>query len=550
MTHGDAYPFASASLPDAVHKVAAALADKDYELADALARQGLLAGVEAPLLLNVAAFGLEREGRLDNALRLLERARDLDPEDALTLTSLGHWHCKTGRPGQALGFFEQVLAQDARNASAHHGKGLALAAMRDFPGARDSQETALFLSPDNPDVLSALAGVTANLGDTGTARRFAEQALQLDPTQSAAAVALGALAFQAGDMDAVISNMRAVIAQGGMTGLHASSAHRLLADALATKGEPNEAFQAYSEANGILRAVHASTFDHANVERGTELCRRLHDVFSPLKPEDWSAPISTLRDRPAQGHVFLVGFPRSGTTLLEQVLATHSQVVALEERATLGEAGLDFFAPDTIDRLVHMDAATADREREAYWRRVRDFGVDVKGRLFVDKHPLNVLWLPYIAKLFPRAKLLFAMRDPRDVVLSCFRRRFLMNGAMYNFTNLTETAHFYAGTMALSDVYRRLLSLGWYDHRHEDLVEDFAAETKRLCGFLGLEWTEKLRDFAETAKRRDVQTPSAPQVRRGLYREGMGQWRAYAEGMSAALPVLQPWVERFGYPAA
>ena len=547
MTPDDIFPPASPS--DAVSRVAAALAEQNYGLADALARQGLLAGVEAPLLLNVAAFGLERDGRLDDALRLLERARVLDPADELTLTSLGHWHCKTGRPGQALGFFEQVLAQDGRNASAHHGKGLALAAMRDFPGARASQEQALLLSPDNPDILSALAGVTANLGDTETARRLAEEALRLDPTQSAAAVAVAALDFQAGDMDAVISSMRAVIARGGMTGLHAASAYRLMADALAAKGEAGEAFQAYCEANGILRAVHAATFDHAEVERGTELCRRLNAVFSRIEPQDWSAPGSALQDLPAEGHVFLVGFPRSGTTLLEQVLATHPKVVALEERATLGEAGLDFFAPETLNRLLHMDAATADREREAYWRRVRGFGVEPEGRVFVDKHPLSTLWLPYMAKLFPEAKVLFALRDPRDVVLSCFRRRFLMNGAMYNFTDLAETAHFYAETMALSDVYRRLLSLKWYDHRHEDLVEDFAAETKRLCDFLGLEWTEKLEDFAETAKRRDVQTPSAPQVRRGLYREGMGQWRAYADGMAGALPVLAPWVERFGYPA-
>ena len=474
----------------------------------------------------------------------------MDPADGLTLTSLGHWHCKTGRPGQALGFFEQVLARDARNPSAHHGKGLALSAMRDFPGARASQETALLLNPDNPDILSALAGVTANLGETDTARRLAERALQLDPTQSGAAVAVAALAFQAGDMEAVITSMRALIAQGGMTGLHASSAYRLLADALAAKGEAGEAFQAYSEANGILRAVHAATFDHAEVERGTELCRRLNGVFSQIAPGSWTAPPSVLQDRSAEGHVFLVGFPRSGTTLLEQVLATHPKVVALEERATLGEAGLDFFAPDTVDWLIHMDSATADREREAYWRRVRAFGVDARGRVFVDKHPLSTLWLPYLAKLFPEAKVLFALRDPRDVVLSCFRRRFLMNGAMYNFTDLAETAHFYAETMALSDVYRGLLGLKWYDHRHEDLVEDFSAETRRLCGFLGLDWTEKLQDFAETAKRRDVRTPSAQQVRRGLYREGMGQWRAYAAGMEAALPVLQPWVERFGYPAA
>ena len=350
MIPGDTFSFESASLPEPVSAVATALAVQDYGLADALARQGLIAGVEAPLLLNVAAFGLEREGRLDDALRLLERSRDLAPEDALTLTSLGHWHCKTGRPGLALGFFDRVLAQDAHNASAHHGKGLALAAMRDFPGARASQERALVLSPDNPDVLSALAGVTANLGDAVVACRLAEQALRLDPTQSAAAVALGALAFQAGDMDAVVSGMRGIIARGGMTGLHASSAYRLLADALAAKGDARAAFEAYSEANGILRAVHAATFDHAEVERGTELCRRAERRVLArrraglVRPRIGFAGLSCGRAR-LPGRLPAIGHHTAGAG------AGHpSKVVALEERATLGEAGLDFFAADTIDR--------------------------------------------------------------------------------------------------------------------------------------------------------------------------------------------------------
>ncbi len=549
MTSADLSASRSIAQSDPVQAVASALAEKAYERADGLARQALLAGVEAPLLLNVAAFGLERAGRLDDAMRLLERARELDPQDPLTLTSLGHWHCKTGRAGQALPFFDAVLVCDPSNAGAHHGRGLALAAMRDFEGARSSQEQALILDPDNAEILSALAGVTANLGDPSTARRHAEAALRLDPAQSAAAVALAALDFHAGEFDAVIASMRRVIERGGMTGLHASSAHRLLADALAANGEPGLAFAAYAKANGILRAVYAATFDHADVERGTQLCRRLNATFSQIKPGEWVAPSKATQEHPCAGHVFLVGFPRSGTTLLEQVLATHPAVVALEERPTLGEAGLDFFAADTIDRLIHMDAAVAEEQRNAYWRRVKEFGINPTNRVFVDKHPLDTLWLPYIAKVFPEAKVLFAIRDPRDVVLSCFRRRFLMNGAMYNFTDLTEAAELYSGTMALADVYRKLLSLPWYTHRHEALVQDFAAETGRLCEFLGLEWTEKLSQFAETAKRRDVQTPSAPQVRRGLYREGMGQWRAYRKDLAEILPILEPWVERFGYPA-
>jgi hypothetical protein len=124
-----------------------------------------------------------------------------------------------------------------------------------------------------------------------------------------------------------------------------------------------------------------------------------------------------------------------------------------------------------------------------------------------------------------------------------------MNGAMYDFTDLVEAARFYSGTMALAEVYHRMLTLDWYVHRHEDLVADFEGETRGLCAFLGLPWTDRLSDFAQTAKRRDVQTPSATQVRRGLYSEGVAQWRRYGDALAPIFPILQPWVDRFGYSA-
>ena len=124
-----------------------------------------------------------------------------------------------------------------------------------------------------------------------------------------------------------------------------------------------------------------------------------------------------------------------------------------------------------------------------------------------------------------------------------------MNGAMFTFTDLEDAAQFYSGVMTLADIYKGMIALPWYEHRHEALVEDFEGETRALCAFLDLPWTEGLAAFADTARRRDVQTPSAPQVRRGLYREGMGHWRHYADDMAQALPILQPWVERLGYPA-
>ena len=551
MPSSTSQPAAPQAPEDLAAAVAAALARNDFDRADALARRGLLSGVEHPLFLNVVAFSLERAGRLDDAFRLLERARVLAPQDSLTLASLGHWYSKAGRPGEALKAFDAALALNPVSASAHHGRGLALAAVRDFEGALACQTRALEFDPRNADVLAALAGMEANLGRNPAARRHAEAALEIDPANAAALVVLGALAFQAGEAEETVGYARRALQRGDLTGLHASAAQRLMADALDALGRYDEAFEAYSAANQILRTVHQAVYQLEGVEKGPELCRRLIGVFSGVEPGSWTAPAAPEREPPvAAAHVFLVGFPRSGTTLLEQVLATHDHVVALEERQTMDDIGLDFFDRDTIHRLFEMDAVEAADLRRRYWENVRRFGVEPAGRMFVDKLPLNSLWLPYIAKVFPDAKVLFARRDPRDVVLSCFRRRFLINGAMYTFTDLAQGAEFYAGVMALSDVYRRVLELAWYNHRHEDLVDDFEGETRALCTFLELPWTEKLQDFAETARRRDVQTPSAPQVRRGLYREGMGQWRRYAAGLAPALPILQPWVEAFGYDPA
>ena len=165
-------------------------------------------------------------------------------------------------------------------------------------------------------------------------------------------------------------------------------------------------------------------------------------------------------DPAVRGHAFLLGFPRSGTTLLEQALAGHPNVVALEEAPTLAEA-YDAFLADAagLARLARLTPAEADHWRAVYWREVAAHGVDPRGRVFLDKAPAGTLYLPLIAKLFPDAKLLFAIRDPRDVVLSCLRSSFQMNALTYAFTDLTEAARCYAACMDLADVYRRVLPI-------------------------------------------------------------------------------------------
>jgi len=247
-------------------------------------------------------------------------------------------------------------------------------------------------------------------------------------------------------------------------------------------------------------------------------------------------------------HVFLLGFPRSGTTLLEQVLASHPDVVALEEKPTLNDDIAAFFLEqDSLEALLNLDEAEIARRVAGYWERIAGYDLQVEGKTFVDKQPSMTSYLPLIAKLFPRAKVIVARRDPRDVVLSCYRRGFNMNRTIYEFTDLERLATLYAATMELAEIYFEKLPLKFHVHSHEDMIADFDGRISALCDSIGLEFDINMRNFVETAKARDIRTPSASQVVQGLNAGGVGYWRNYEVHLGPAIAILKPWIEHYGY---
>jgi hypothetical protein len=162
-------------------------------------------------------------------------------------------------------------------------------------------------------------------------------------------------------------------------------------------------------------------------------------------------------------------------------------------------------------------------------------------------NPFNGIKLPVIARLFPSARILIMRRDPRDVVLSCFRINFTPSPAAFAFSDLEETARHYDALMRLTEISQRHLPLAYHEVRYDRLVADFEPTVRAMAEFIGMEWTDDFRTFDKTAQKRGVRTASATQVRRGLY-DGGGRWRRYGEQLRPVLPILQPWVERFGFP--
>ena len=514
-----------------------------------LALQAVEDGIEHPFLLNLAASVRHGEGRFDDAVDLLNRARSLTPKDANILNSLGICLRALGQTYPALEAYGAALKIDPGMAAAHYNRGALLESLNDLTGARAAYERAAALKPDYVEPVASLAWLDAQAGDPVSARAKAEQVLSVSRSNILARMALASAGLQERNLAAATGLLGALVHDPAIGEVNRSIVLGMIGDLLDAEGRPADAYAAYAASNAEMKTLNAGLYEGPGKETAIEHARRLTAWFEPSDSAPWrDSPPLRPRAADPRAHVFLVGFPRSGTTLLENVLAAHPDIVSLEEKDSLESvSGAYLGSNDGLQRLAQLSSREAARHRDAYWSFVRSFGVEPRGKVFIDKMPLVSVALPVVAKLFPNARILFALRDPRDVVLSCFRRRFGMNPSMYQLLTLDGAAAYYDAVMRLSEMFRNLLPLPQQIVRYESLVEDFEGTARAACEFVGVDWNENVVNFAAKARTRGISTPSASQVARGLNREGQGAWRRYREQMEPVLPILEPWVERFGY---
>ena len=503
-------------------------------------------GFEHSNLLVLSAHHQLAVGYPQKAFELASRARASAPRSVDVLNVVGLSLVRLGRAREAVTAYDSALRVSPDATVVRFNRACAYEDLREPRRARAELERIVESQPGHAEALAHLANMAVQRGDTPGARALAGRALQSDPAQVAAHLTLAQADIQERKFAEAIARLKP-LPIAGATPVNRSIAQGLLGDALDGLGRTAEAFAAYSASQATLREYFAPAFASQSVESAPNRVERLQKWFAPRPP---AVKASRPAESGARTHVFLVGFPRSGTTLLEQALASHPHIETMEERDCLIEAVNDFIVPpDGLDRLAALTDGEASRYRDLYWQRTGLEGVKGTKPVFVDKMPLNSVILCLVAKIFPDAKILFALRDPRDVVLSCFRRRFVMTPQMFELTTLEGAATYYVAVMQLVDTCRRVLALDVCETRYEDLVREFDRELQKVCTFLGLGWNESMRRFAGRARAGMIDTPSAPQVARGLFTEGIGQWLRYREQLAPVLPILAPWVARFGYGA-
>lgn len=260
---------------------------------------------------------------------------------------------------------------------------------------------------------------------------------------------------------------------------------------------------------------------------------------------------------------FLIGFPRSGTTLMEQILSSHDKVLATQESPIIKSIALSFL-PRLLDiqdhnitypqLLDHIDPSRISSIQQCYFQVAsRYLNQSIENLLsshLVDKNPLNISFLGAINCFFPKAKILMMLRDPRDVVVSCFSQNFRAVELASNVKTLESAAMFYHKIMNYYLHIKSLVSLDILEIRYESLVQDARPLTQNALTLMGLPWDESVLSFYQKDKNRFVTTPSNEGIAQKLYSSSIGKWKHYEEYLAPYLPILEPYVKAFGYDEA
>jgi Sulfotransferase family len=248
--------------------------------------------------------------------------------------------------------------------------------------------------------------------------------------------------------------------------------------------------------------------------------------------------------------IFIVGFPRSGTTLLEQVLDAHPQLQSMDEQPFL-RRGLEDVAERGVRYPTELGKLTAqdlDAIRARYWERVGKRVRVLPGQRLVDKNPLNLLQAPLMRRLFPNARVIVAIRHPCDVLLSCFLQDFRSPELALLCRDLPTLARAYSHSFLFWYAQAPLLRPCAHELYYEQLTADFVPQVHKLAEFLQLPWHEAMLAPGEHARAKGfISTPSYSQVLQPVNSRSVGRWKSYERYFTAALPLLTPWIERWGY---
>ncbi len=479
----------------------------------------------------------------------LERAARLDPANARIQLDLGRAYGLRYRYSEAEQCFEKAVRVAGRKVEALAEAGRRCHEFGNYEMAQAYLERAAREKGVTVDVLVKLAEFNERRAHLEEATRLAEWALKLDPTNPPARLLRARLERLAGQLGEAETRVRALLKDAAKDPWWGGCWYEL-GDILDRLGRYDDAMEAFLEAKALIRP--AVVHHAATLQRIQGRVREMENTITATVLERWAAAAPALQ--PLQRFAILCGHPRSGTTLLEQVLDSHPEMLSAEETHILhDEAYLPlsrgFSAEASVFEVLESAPASRLRQsREDYFRFTELFLGKTRGdKMLVDKNPALSTLIPAAVRIFPEVKFLIALRDPRDVCLSCFMQSLSPNPISSAYLSLEGTVTQYLSVMGFWRTLLPRLQNPFIEVRYEELVNDLEGTARKVLEFLGFPWDERVRRFDEHARGKSLRSPSYAEVTKPINKRAIGRWQNYRRHLEPYLAKLEPMIKALGY---
>jgi tetratricopeptide (TPR) repeat protein len=487
---------------------------------------------------------LRESGALSEAAKSYRQAIRLQPDYVEALSNLGALLITLGEIQEAASALNKAIVLLPNSPQILSNQGHVLQRDGKLEQALEKYQRALQFSPDSLDMIGYVAALLEKTSRLDEAKAMVDQHLPGAPDSPALLLVAAKLARRAKKFDEAIALLERALKQNPALEA-AGEVHFLLGQLYDRQGEADQAYAHLAEGNRLAALVgeHMNRGKRPYLERVERMRTYLTDDLARVANGKQDAQL-------VPSPVFLLGFPRSGTTLLEQILDSHPALQALEEKGTVSAMARAFedMAQGRENALAELNDEQLAQLRKVYFDEVAQHIQLKPGNLLIDKMPLNTVNVHLIWRVFPQAKFILAIRHPCDASFSCFMQDFVLNEAMSSFLTLESTAQVYRGVMQIWLDAVAKLPLDYHRIRYEDLVANFEGETRALLEFLGVGWDDSVLGHTEHAiKRGTIKTPSYHQVTQPIYQHAKYRWKRYAKQFEPVMPMLNPYIEYFGY---
>ena len=520
-------------------------------------------------------------GNLDQALTSTLKSLELEPDNPTALMNLGGIYKELGNLDQALASTHKSLELKPDNPSAHSNMACIYQDLGNLDQARVSILKSLELKPDDQKNLMLLADIYKDLERSKDAKETVNQVLRATTKDSQIVTYILDFYDSTNEQDlfeeAIFDLKRTLPNNSFRLAMYEARAlfrRKKYKESWAKLPTLNSSSNELSDNFSILRyhafrgqiaeknnhydeAYYSFEMSQKNPKYKSINHKKVHlriekyIILSKKLAEDRARSNFSDQAQSDSNPVFLIGFPRSGTTLLDTVLRSHPDIEVVEEKDPL--AHTETSAVRKLQRQISNFNSLKEEDlnilREIYRARIRFYSKGTN-KLIIDKLPLHTISIPLINLLFPNSKIIFALRHPCDSILSCFQQTFKPNAAMASFTTLERSIDLYDKVMTGWIKYNENLSIDYTISKYEDLLDNFDESVLKVLKHLNLTWDNNVREYRNTAMNRvSINTPSSSQVVQPLYKSSVGRWKNYQKHFAKHMEKLNPWIDHFGYQA-